>query len=64
MDLIKEYNSRLEPLRIITGVAMKVHNKYHAGLLESAYEAAMEHLLKKDGHTVERQKTSTYFLGG
>ena len=61
MDLIKEYNSRLEPLRIITGVAMKVHNKYHAGLLESAYEAAMEHLLKKDGHTVERQKLLPIF---
>lgn len=56
MDLIKEYNARLEPMRKITGVAMKVHSKYHSGLLESAYEAAMEHLLKKDGHLVERQK--------
>ena len=56
MDLIKEYNARLEPMRIITGVAMKVHSEYKPGLLESAYEAAMEHLLKKDNHTVERQK--------
>ena len=56
MDLIKEYNARLEPMRIITGVAMKVHSEYKPGLLESAYEAAMEHLLKKDNHAVERQK--------
>ena len=25
-------------------------------MLESAYEAAMEYMLKQDGHTVERQK--------
>ena len=56
MDLIKEYNARLEPMRVITGVAMKVHSEYKPGLLESAYEAAMEHLLKKDNHAVERQK--------
>ena len=55
MDLIKEYNSRLEPLKTITGIAMKVHSRYHPGLLESAYEAAMEYLLKQDGHHVERQ---------
>lgn len=56
MDLIREYNARLEPLRVITGVAMKVHAKFRSGLLESAYEAAMEYLLKLDSHTVERQK--------
>ena len=56
MDLIQEHNKRLNPMRLVTGVAMKVHSVYHAGLLESAYEAAMEHLLKKDGHLVERQK--------
>lgn len=34
---------------------MKVYNKYHYGLLESAYEAAMRYLLEQDGHKVERQ---------
>lgn len=61
MDLIKEHNARLEPMRAITGMAMKVHAKYRSGLLESAYEAAMEYLLKKDGHTVERQKMLPIF---
>ena len=56
MDLITEHNQRLEPLREITGVAMKVHAEYKPGLLESAYEAAMEYLLTEGGHTVERQK--------
>lgn len=61
MDVIQEYNSRLEPMRVITGVAMTVHRAYHSGLLESAYEAAMEHLLKKEGHSVERQKLLPIF---
>ena len=61
MDAIKEYNARLEPLRIIVGVAMQVHAKYHPGLLESAYEAAMEYLLKKAGRKVERQKELSIF---
>jgi len=56
MDAIREYNARLEPLRVITGIAMKVHGKYRPGLLESAYEAAMAYLLQRDGHVVERQK--------
>lgn len=56
MDLINEHNMALEPLRVIAGVAMKVHAEYKPGLLESAYEAAMEYLLKQDGHQVERQK--------
>ncbi len=34
---------------------MRVHSKYHGGLLESAYEAALKYLLEQDGHTVERQ---------
>ena len=55
MDLIKEYNQRYEFFRIITGVAMRVHNKYRYGLLESAYEAALKYLLELEGHTVERQ---------
>jgi len=34
---------------------MLVHSEYHEGLLESAYEAALEYLLKLKGYTVERQ---------
>ena len=48
-------------MRVITGVAMKVHAKFRSGLLESAYEAAMDYLLKKDGHVVERQKELPIF---
>lgn len=39
----------------ISGLAMKVHNKYGCGLLESAYEAGLEYLLKQNGYKVERQ---------
>ena len=56
MDLIKEHNRKYQFFKDITGVARKVHAEYKPGLLESAYEAAMEYLLKQDGHTVERQK--------
>ena len=55
MDLIKEYNKKHEFFREITGVAMKVYNKYKSGLLESAYEAAMKYLLENSGYTVESQ---------
>ena len=34
---------------------MEVHSEYHAGLLESAYEAALTYLLKQNGYHVERQ---------
>ena len=34
---------------------MKVHSKYHGGLLESAYEAALKYLLEQQGFKVERQ---------
>ncbi|MBR1449021.1 MAG: GxxExxY protein [Prevotella sp.] len=61
MDLIQEYNKRLEPMKVITGVAMKVHAKFRSGLLESAYEAAMKYLLEKDRHRVERQKELPIF---
>lgn len=61
MNVIEEHNASLEPMRVITGVAMKVHAKFRSGLLESAYEAAMEYLLKKDGHVVERQKELPIF---
>ena len=56
MDLIAEYNKQLERQKHITGVAMKVFNKYHGGLLESAYECAMKYLLEKDDYKVEEQK--------
>ena len=49
MNLIQEYNKRYEFFRDITGEAMRVHRKFHGGLLESAYEAALK-------YTVERQK--------
>jgi GxxExxY protein len=56
MDLISEHNQRFQFFADITGEAMKVYNKYHPGLLESAYEAALEYLLKRKGYKVERQK--------
>ena len=55
MDLIEEHNRRYEFFRDITGVAMLIHRKYKPGLLESAYEAALEYLLTQKGYTVERQ---------
>lgn len=39
----------------VTGIAMQVHNKYHSGLMESAYEAAMKYLLEEKGYKVDRQ---------
>lgn len=47
MDAIEEYNKRWIFFKEITGIAMQVHNKYHSGLMESAYEAAMKYLLEK-----------------
>lgn len=55
MDVLKEYDETVKPLRQIVGAAMTVFNEWGAGLLESAYEAGMKHLLEK-GHKVERQK--------
>ncbi len=55
MDLIKSYNKKYEFFRDITGVAMKVYNKYKYGLAESAYEAAIKYLIEKDGYYVECQ---------
>ena len=34
---------------------MLVHRRYHNGLLESAYEAALKYLLELKGYKVERQ---------
>ena len=56
MDLIKEYNQKYEFFRDITGEAMRIHRKWHSGLLESAYEAALKYLLEQKGYKVERQK--------
>ena len=56
MDLISEHNQRFQFFADITGEAMRVYNKYHPGLLVSAYEAALEYLLKRKGYKVERQK--------
>lgn len=55
MNLITEHNKKYEFFRVITGEAMRVYNKFHAGLLESAYEAALKYLLEQQGHKVERQ---------
>lgn len=55
MDAIKEHNERYKFFQEITGEAMKVYNRYHPGLLESAYEAALKYLLESKGFHVERQ---------
>ena len=55
MNLIEEHNNKYKFFSDITGIAMKVHTKYHAGLLESAYEAAFKYLLEQQGYKVERQ---------
>ncbi len=44
MDLLKEHNKKYQFFVDIIGIAMKVYNKYHYGLLESAYEAAITHI--------------------
>lgn len=56
MDAISEHNKRFKFFADITGEAMKVYNKFHPGLLESAYEAALKYLLELKGFKVERQK--------
>ena len=61
MDLIQEYNKRYEFFSEITGEAMKVHRKFHKGLVESAYEAALKYLLEQKGYTVERQHRRQLF---
>lgn len=55
MNLIEAHNNKYHFFADITGVAMKVHSKYHGGLLESAYEAALKYLLEQKGYKVERQ---------
>ena len=55
MDAISEYNKKYEFFKDITGEAMMIHRKWHSGLLESAYEAALKYLLEQKGFKVERQ---------
>ena len=55
MNLLKEYDKKYKFFRDITGVSMKVYNKYHYGLLESAYESAIKYLLEQMGYDIERQ---------
>ena len=55
MDVVTAYNKTYHFFHDITGIAMKVHSKYHYGLLESAYEAAFKYLLELQGYKVERQ---------
>ena len=55
MEFIEEYNKKYDFFRDITGEAMRVHRKFHGGLLESAYEAALKYLLEQKGYNVERQ---------
>ena len=56
MDAISEYNKKYEFFKDITGEAMKVHRKYHGGLLESAYEAALKYLLELKGRDFRGQE--------
>ena len=55
MNLIEEHNNKYIFFKEITGAAMKVHSKFHSGLLESAYEAALKYLLKNQGYNVKSQ---------
>ena len=52
---LEELNTKYLFFKEITGRSMEVHREYKPGLLESAYEAALEYLLKLKGYTVERQ---------
>ena len=55
MNLIEEHNKKYSFFKDITGVAMQIHREYHPGLLESAYEAALKHLLKLKNYNVKSQ---------
>jgi GxxExxY protein len=48
----------------IVDAAFKVHKELGPGLLESAYEACLEHELKKRGLDVERQKPQPVHYDG
>ncbi len=49
--------------KIIAG-AMRVHSTWGPGLLESAYEAALFHEIRKTGMRVERQKSLPVWYDG
>ncbi len=48
----------------IVDSAFKIHKELGPGLLESAYEACLEHELKQRGYTVERQKEQPIHYDG
>ena len=48
----------------IVDSAFKIHKALGPGLLESAYEACLEHELTKRGYTVERQKPQPVHYDG
>lgn len=58
----------MEELNLLTeaiiGAAIAVHRALGPGLLESTYEACLEHELLKRGLTVERQKPLPVVYGG
>jgi len=55
MNLVDEHNRKYAFFSDITGYAMKVYNKYRPGLLEGAYEAALNYLLNQNGYQSRRQ---------
>lgn len=55
MDIVAEHRKTYNFFYDITGVAMMVHGEYKPGLLETAYEAALEYLLSLKGYSVEHQ---------
>lgn len=48
----------------IRGAIFEVYNEYGPGLLESAYEAALKHVLTKQGYTVGSQVRLPLFYKG
>ena len=48
----------------IVDSALKIHRQLGPGLLESAYEACLEHELTKRGYSVERQKPQPVHYDG
>lgn len=59
--LTKDNESDLS--KIIVDCIFQVHKSLGPGLLESAYEACLEHELKQRNLTVERQKTLPVYYG-
>ena len=50
--------------RDVIGAAMKAHTVLGPGLLESAYEACLEHELRRRQHTIQRQLVLPIVLEG